>query len=76
MRSRSTRLSTARGALTLDVERCPALPRGLVRVDGFPDPRATPEGLSANALTSHVASDLGGGSAQFSARVDLAPAEE
>ena len=70
------RLSNERGALTLDVERCPDLPRGLVRVDGFPDPRATPEGLSANALTSHVASDLGGGSAQFSARVDLAPAEE
>ena len=73
---RLARLSNERGALTLPVERCADQPRGMVRVDGFPDPRSTPEGLTSNALTSHLPSDLGGGNVQFSTRVDLTPVEE
>lgn len=67
-------LSNEHGQLTLAVERCEDLPRGMVRVDGFPDPRETPEGLSSNALTSPRISDLGEGNVQYSARVDLRPA--
>lgn len=62
------------GSLTLAVERTEDLPRGMVRVDGFPDSKRTPEGLSTNALTVGVTSDLGGGTAQFSTKVDLEPA--
>lgn len=48
----------------------------LDRVDGFPDPRSTPEGLTSNALTSNLPSDLGGGNVQYSTRVDLTPVKE
>ena len=64
------------GRLTLRVERSSDVSRGLVVVDGFPDPARVPEGLSTNALTPSLPADLGGGSAQYSARVDLEPIED
>ena len=65
------RVENAQGALTLEVEVSSDLPSGMVSVVGFPDPRSTPEGLSSNALTSSLVSDMGDGNVQYSARVDL-----
>lgn len=67
------RLSNEQGSLTLAVELSEALARGVVSVDGFPDPELVPEGLSSNALTSGAVSDLGGGSVMYSAKVDVTP---
>lgn len=68
------RLANEQGALTLEAALDDGLPRGMVRLDGFPDPAAVPEGFSANALTSARPADLAHGNAQFSARVNVAPA--
>ncbi len=72
--SQSVRLSNDVGTLTLELAACADTPRGMVRLEGFPDTDAIPEGLSTNALTSADISDLGEGFCQFSARVDLSPA--
>lgn len=67
------RLSNEQGALTLETALDEGLPRGMVRIDGFPDPAVVREGFSANALTSARPADLGYGNAQFSARVNVGP---
>ncbi len=66
------RLTNEQGALTLPLACSTDQPRGLLRIDGFPDPAQTPEGLSSNALTSPEISDLGAGNVQYSTRVDIA----
>jgi anaerobic selenocysteine-containing dehydrogenase len=68
------RLHNEVGSLTLSLALNDDAPRGMVRVEGFPDPAQTSEGLSTNALTRSTASDLAAGFCQFSARVDLSPA--
>lgn len=65
------RLANEQGALTLTVACSEDLPRGLVQIDGFPDPSAIPEGFSSNALTSSALADLADGNVQYSARVDV-----
>ncbi len=62
------------GRLTLTAALCEDVPRGLVRVDGFPRPAQVPEGVSINVLSSPDLSDLGSGTTYFSTRVDLTPA--
>ncbi len=68
----SIRLTNEQGALTLPLAFSTDQPRGLLRLDGFPDPDQVPEGLSCNALTSPEISDLGAGNVQYSTRVDIA----
>ena len=68
------RLTNEQGALTLAVACSADLPRGLVQLDGFPDPSEVPEGFSSNALTSSDLADLADGNVQYSARVDVARA--
>jgi anaerobic selenocysteine-containing dehydrogenase len=70
----SVRLTNDQGALTLPLALSQDQPRGILRIDGFPDPAQMPEGLSCNALTSPEVSDLGAGNVQYSTRVDIAPA--
>lgn len=65
------RLHNKYGALTLQVSASDAMPRGLVRIDGFPEPSKVPEGVSVNVLSSPRVSDLGDGITYFSTRVDL-----
>jgi len=67
------RLSNTRGALTFPVVIAPAMPRGLVRVDGLPRSKDMPEGIGINALASGATSDLGDGNVLYSARVDVTP---
>lgn len=68
------RLHNEVGSLTLSLALSDDAPRGMVRLEGFPDPAQIPEGLSTNALTRAAGSDLAAGFCQFSARVDLSPA--
>jgi anaerobic selenocysteine-containing dehydrogenase len=67
------RLSNTRGALTFPVVIAPAMPRGLVRVDGLPRSKDMPERIGINALASGATSDLGDGNVLYSARVDVTP---
>jgi anaerobic selenocysteine-containing dehydrogenase len=66
-------LSNEQGRLTLPASLTTDVPRGLLRVDGFPRDDALPEGVGINALTSPATSDLAGGNVLYSARVDAAP---
>jgi anaerobic selenocysteine-containing dehydrogenase len=68
------RLHNEVGSLTLSLALSDDAPRGMVRLEGFPDPGQTPENLSTNALTRSSTSDLAAGFCQFSSRVDLSPA--
>lgn len=67
----AVRLHNEFGSLTLTVSTSADVPRGLVRVDGFPRPAKTPERTSINVLSSPALSDLGSGTTYFSTRVDL-----
>ncbi len=67
----AARLENEVAGLTLPAHPCDELPPGMVRVDGFPDPRRIPEGLGVNALTTTDESDLGHVFTQFSTRVDV-----
>ncbi len=67
----AARLHNVYGALTLPVALCEHMPRGLVRVDGFPDEAAISEGAGINVLASPEISDLGGGNVLYSVRVDI-----
>ncbi|MCP3918327.1 MAG: molybdopterin-dependent oxidoreductase [bacterium] len=71
------RIANDRGSITLPVRVTTDVPRGLVRVDGFPLERAIPEGVGVNSLTTPAQSDLGSGHSLYSARVDVtrAPAD-
>jgi anaerobic selenocysteine-containing dehydrogenase len=69
------RVTNERATLTLPVAIDPAMPPGLVRVDGLPRAADIREGRGINALTSGALSDLGDGNVMYSARVDLVRAE-
>tara|TARA_R110002072_G_scaffold65825_17_gene162623 strand:- start:9309 stop:11312 length:2004 start_codon:yes stop_codon:yes gene_type:complete len=64
-------LSNEQGALTLPTELDARMPRGLVRIDGFPLESEIPEGIGINVLVPGDPSDLGDGSSLYSTRVDL-----
>ncbi|TDJ69775.1 MAG: hypothetical protein E2O39_11100 [Planctomycetota bacterium] len=64
-------LENGQGRLTFPVRLSGDVPRGIVRVDGFPDPAKLPEGIGINALTSPSPADLGRGNVLYSARVDV-----
>ena len=49
------------------------IPRAAVRIDGFVDVDAVPEGVGASALVPPALSDIGAGSCVYSARVRLEP---
>jgi len=65
------RLSNEHGQITLILSVSDDVPHGAVRVDGFPDPASTPEGVSINAITSPKLTDIGDGNVLYSARVDI-----
>ncbi len=59
------------GAVTVRAIADPALPRKMVRVDGFLNEDLVPEAVGINALVSPETSDLGGGNVLYSTRVEL-----
>jgi len=63
------RLANEFGALTLCMELTDTLARGQLRIDGFVDVEAVPEGVGPSALVAPSLSDLGAGSCVYSARV-------
>lgn len=65
------RVHNVYGALSLPLALCEHMPKGSVRIDGFPHEEAIPEGIGVNALGCPETSDLGSGSVQYSVRVDL-----
>ena len=67
-------LSNEHGSLSLSLALAPAMPRGVLRVDGVPRSRDIPEGVGINALVPPDLSDLGRGNVLYSTRVDLAAA--
>ncbi|MFT7678675.1 MAG: anaerobic selenocysteine-containing dehydrogenase [Planctomycetota bacterium] len=67
------RVHNVYGALSMPVSLCEQMPKGLVRIDGFPNEADIPQGIGINALGSPETSDLGSGSVQYSVRVDIGP---
>ncbi len=59
------------GSVTVKAVADEALPRKMVRVDGFVNEDLVPEGVGINALVSPETSDLGGGNVLYSTRVEL-----
>ena len=62
---------TDREPVTVKAVADEALPRKMVRVDGFVNEDLVPEGVGINALVSPETSDLGGGNVLYSTRVEL-----
>ena len=65
------RIRQGEGRLTFPVQLSGDVPRGMVRVDGFPNPEELPEGIGINALTSPLPADLGQANVLYSARVNV-----
>lgn len=70
------RISSEFGAVTVRAIADPALPRKMVRVDGFLNEDLVPEAVGINALVSPETSDLGGGNVLYSTRVELEAPKE
>lgn|GEM_PF-773139 len=70
------RIRSEFGSITVQAIADPALPRKMVRVDGFLNEDLVPEGVGVNALVSSETSDLGGGNVLYSARVELEQPKE
>ena len=70
------RIRSEFGAVTVRAIGDPALPRKMVRVDGFLNEDLVPEAVGINALVSPETSDLGGGNVLYSTRVELEAPKE